>query len=296
MKVYNLGSINIDHIYRLGHLPLPGETLHATDYFCGLGGKGANQTLALALGGAEVKLIGAMAHADLHFLDALAAAGADLSSVDTSAKSSGTAIVLVDEQSAENQIILNSAANRQLSEHHIATALNTAQQGDWALCQNETNNADYFLQQAKARGMSVCYSAAPFVAATTIQLLPYTDLLIVNEMEAQSLAEVLNCALEEIPVPHLLVTLGADGARYLGVEGSWSLPSPKVTAVDTSGAGDTFLGFLLAALTKQQSMRESMLLALSAAALQVTRKGTSDAIPRLEEVQTFIATQTNSTL
>ena len=291
MTVYNLGSINIDHIFRLDHLPQAGETLLSSDYLCCLGGKGANQSLALALGGAQVEHIGRMAQPDLHFIDQLREAGVSLGSVDTTAETTASAIVMVDDTSGENQIVINPGANQQISTDSIDASLATAEPGDWALSQNETNAVPYFLQQAKQKGLSVCYSAAPFVAQTTIELLPITDLLVVNQLEAESLANALDCTLEQIQVPHLLVTLGAKGARYIGKEGDWTLPSPKVDAVDTTGAGDTFLGFLLAALTQQQSMREAMQLALHAAALQVTRKGTADAIPSLAQVKEFIANQ-----
>lgn len=289
MKVYNLGSINIDHIFRLGHFPAPGETLTSKDYICSLGGKGANQSLALALGGADVRHIGRMAATDEHFIAPLSNAGVNLQHIAEDASSTGSAVVLVDEQSGENQIILNPGANQQIPTTLIDDALNSADSGDWALTQNETNNAHYFLRQAKDRGMKICYSAAPFVAETTVELLPLADLLIVNEIEAQALADTLGCSADQIPVTHLVITLGAKGARYIGQEGDWSLPSPKVDAIDTTGAGDTFLGFMLASLTQGLSIKPSIQRALGAAALQVTRKGTAEAIPTLEEVETFIA-------
>ncbi|HSG04099.1 MAG TPA: ribokinase [Marinobacterium sp.] len=289
MAVYNLGSINIDHIFRLSHLPKAGETLQANHYACGLGGKGANQSLALAMAGAQVHHIGRMAANDLHFIDPLKHAGVEMSHILDDALASGLAIVMVDETSGENQIILNPGGNHQIGTDQIDRALAQARPGDWALTQNETNNVAYYLRQAKAQGLKVCYSAAPFVAATTVDLLPLADLLVVNEVEAQALASALGCMVENIPVPHLLITLGASGARYIGQEGAWQLPSPKVEAVDTTGAGDTFLGFLLAALTQNQNIQAAMHLALNAAALQVTRPGTAAAIPTLDEVKRFIA-------
>lgn len=288
MRVFNLGSINVDHIFRLSHFPAAGETLISKDYLCCLGGKGANQSLALARGGAEVSHIGRLAAPDQHFIEPLEAAGIALDYVATDAEATGSAVVLVDEQSAENQIIINPGANQQITTHLIDSALANASSTDWALAQNETNNLGYFLQLAKSKGMSVCYSAAPFVAETTVEMLPLTDLLIVNQIEAQALSETLNCSITQIPVPHLVITLGAEGARYIGKEGDWTLPSPKVEAVDTTGAGDTFLGFMLAGLSAGKTLQEALQLALCAAALQVTRKGTAEAIPELSEVTDFM--------
>jgi len=288
VKVHNLGSINIDHIFRLTHLPEPGETLQASAYSAELGGKGANQSLALAMGGAEVSHIGAMAEMDVHYIQPLIDAGVDMSQTDQTRPTTGSAVVMVDETSGENQIILNPAANREISELQINEALSLAAPGDWVLTQNETNNSEQFLRRAKSQGLNVCYSAAPFVAQTTISILPLTDLLIVNHLEAQALASTLNCAVEEIPVPQMVITLGAQGARYIGPAGDWTLPSPKVDAVDTTGAGDTFLGFFLAALTQGEAVQEAMLLAVNAAALQVTRKGTAEAIPSRAQVIEFM--------
>lgn len=289
MRVYNLGSINIDHIYRLSHLPQPGETLLATDYLCCLGGKGANQSLALALGGAKVVHIGRMAAKDRLLIQPLLDAGVNVEHVVDDASSTASAVVLVNEANGENQIVINPGANQKISEAQVLTALKDASRGDWALTQNETNQVHFFLQQAKSRGLRICYSAAPFVAETAVQLLPLVELLVVNEIEAQALAETLGVELDQIPVPHLIITLGAMGARYIGVEGNWQLGAPKVQAIDTTGAGDTFLGFMLAALTQGLTMRDAIQQGLFAGALQVTRKGTAEAIPTRTEVDNFKA-------
>jgi len=289
VRVYNLGSINIDHIYRLSHLPQPGETLLATEYLCCLGGKGANQSLALALGGAKVVHIGRMAAKDRFLIQPLLDAGVNVEHVVDDASSTASAVVLVDEANGENQIVINPGANQQISEAQVSAALKSASKGDWALTQNETNQVPFFLQQAKSQGLRICYSAAPFVAATAAQLLPLVELLVVNQIEAQALADNLGVGLDQIPVPHLIITLGAMGARYIGVEGDWQLAAPKVQAVDTTGAGDTFLGFMLAALTQGLAMRDAIQQALFAAALQVTRKGTAEAIPTRAEVDDFKA-------
>lgn len=297
MPIFNLGSINIDHIYRLPHLPQPSETLLAEDYLCCLGGKGANQSLALALAGAKVVHIGRMNARDRSFVKPLINANVSLKHVSDCDSPTASAVVMVDSTSGENQIVINPGANLKISEIQINTALEEAQPNDWALTQNETSLVPYFIAQAKKRGMQICYSAAPFVAETTIGLLPIVDLLVVNQIEAESLADTLGVGLNQIPVPHLVITLGAEGARYISNgtrnESSekidWQIRSPKVNAIDTTGAGDTFLGFMLAALTQGMSMRDAVQQALYAGALQVTRIGTAEAIPTLTEVAEFKA-------
>lgn len=284
MKLFNLGSINIDHFYRLPHLVSAGETLAACEYNTGLGGKGANQSIAAALGGAEVHHIGAINVADQNILALLRDKGVLTDAIRYSDAPTGHAIVMVDQHSGENQIIIYPGANHQISTAQINDGLVLATVGDWALAQNETNNAAWFFQQARARGLKICYSAAPFEPATTAQLLAYTDLLVVNEGEAEALCNYLNRPIDQLPVAHLILTLGAAGARYLGCEGRWQVAAPRVPVVDTTGAGDTFLGYLLAGLCRGDSMRSAMELAVRAAAIKVTRAGTGAAIPSLDEV------------
>ena len=128
-------------------------------------------------------------------------------------------------------------------------------------------------------------SAAPFVAEITAKLLPLADLLVVNEGEAASLVAMVGTSYEALGLPHLIITYGAKGAEYIGEEGRFHVPAPSVKAVNTTGAGDTYLGFLLAQLSNGQTIKQAMAIASKAAGLQVTRYGTADAIPTLDNIQ-----------
>ncbi|MCE2517817.1 MAG: ribokinase [Alphaproteobacteria bacterium] len=282
MTVFNMGSINIDHIYTMPHLVMPGETLSATSYQAALGGKGANQSIAIARAGGTVVHGGMINKADENWLDAMAASGVNLDHVLKGEAPTGHAIVAVDDAKGENQIILSPSSNALIPDELTDAMLAKAGPGDWALAQNETNATERFLTAAKAKGLSICYSAAPFVAEQTAALLPLVDVLIVNAIEAEALENHLGA---DINVPHLIITKGGDGASYRGIDGAVDLAAEAVVPVDTPGAGVTYLGYILAGLDGGMTMTAAMTIAGKAAALQVTRHGASAAIPLRAEIE-----------
>jgi len=286
VAIYNLGSLNIDYIYSLPHLVKVGETLIATGVNAALGGKGANQSLAIARAGGTVFHAGQVHKDDERWLFQLAEAGVALGHVIRGDVPTGHAVVMVDEGSGDNQIILCPSANSCLPVNIISSFLRPAEESDWALSQNETNLTEAFLTAAKQRGMKVCYSAAPFVAETTASLLPLVDLLIVNHIEAAALADYQGCSEDALDVPHLIITRGGDGADYYGENGHFHVPATQVDPVDTTGAGDTYLGYVMAGIDSGQTMHTAMQEAAQAAALQVTRLGASAAIPKRSELTT----------
>ena len=288
MTIFNLGSINLDYFYRLPHLVSAGETLAANDFNIALGGKGANQSVALAKAGADVFHIGAFGQKDAIYLQEMQNAGVNLDFVALLDMPSGHAIIMVDDKTGENQIILSPSANYNIEQKQIKKALQKANSSDWALAQNETCLVEPFLSLAEQQGLRICYSAAPFVAEQTAGLLPLTDLLIVNEGEAAALSDYIEKDITTLGLPHLIITLGSKGARYRGEQGCFSVAPFKVTAIDTTGAGDTFLGFVLASLSDGQTMQQAMRYASAAAALQITRQGALPAIPSWAEVTSFL--------
>lgn len=276
MSILVWGSINIDHVYAVPHLPRPGETLAAQGHTRGLGGKGANQALAAAAAGARVAMIGAVGADGAWAVERLAAGGVDVGAVAVVPGATGHAVIAVD-AAGENLILIHGGANRALD----LAQFTTGGPGDWLLAQAETNGTPQAMAAARARGMSVAYAAAPFDAAEVAAVLPLVDLLAVNEGEA--------AALGPVAVPQLLVTLGAAGARYRGPGGGVEMPAFAVTPVDTTGAGDTFLGYFLAGLDAGQAPGAALRRAAAAAALQVTRPGAAEAIPQGAEVDAFAA-------
>jgi ribokinase len=288
MTIFNLGSINIDHFYRLPHLPMPGETLAATGYSVGLGGKGANQSAAAAKAGAKVVHIGAVGPEGAWAVDRLKGWGVDTSAIAQIDTPTGHAIINVDEQ-GENAIVLFPGANRAMPFHIVERALATAKPGDTLLLQNETAHQAKAADFARAKGLHVMYSAAPFDVTAVYAVLKNVSILALNAVEAQQLTAAMGVTLGDLEVPELLVTRGAEGAEWRG-DGKVFLARPhKVAAVDTTGAGDTFAGYFAAGRDSGMTPAEALDLAAAAASLKVTRAGTADAIPTREEVEAFRA-------
>lgn len=284
MAIYTLGSINIDATYRVTHLPAPGETLAAHSVQIGLGGKGANQSVAAARAGSEVTHIGAIGPDGDAVLDQLAGFGVDTSQVARLDIPTGIAMIFVDE-SGENSIVLLSSANQAQDDSTFAAALSAATADDTLLLQNETNGQRAAARLARDKGMRVIYSAAPFDAEKVAEMLPFTSVLLLNEVEAAALETELNRSIADLGLPHVVVTRGASGAIHTEHGTATAYPSLKVTPVDTTGAGDTFAGYLAAGLDQGLRWADALPLALAAAALATTKPGTAIAIPGRSEVE-----------
>ncbi len=288
--IFNFGSINIDHVYSVPHLPEPGETLTAKTRDMYLGGKGINQSIAISKAGGQVIHTGAVGNDGAWALEQINAMGVDVSSIAEVDTPTGHAIINVD-NAAENAIVILSGANACLTDAQISAALSKAEPEDWILVQNETNLVSEIVSQAKVRGCKVAYSAAPFVADVTVSLLDKIDLLVVNEGEADALASALGVTVQNISVPQLLITKGVQGATLTADEGLFEQAAFSVNAVDTTGAGDTFLGSFLARTDQGDKVQEALRYASAASALQVTRTGAATAIPSRGDVLQFLNAQ-----
>lgn len=284
--IWNLGSINADKFYLLPHLPGPGETLAAQRFNQGLGGKGANMSVAAARAGARIEHIGAVGSDGKWAVDRLLEYGVDTRHVSVIGTPTGHANICVD-QNGENNIVLFLGANHEVTDHMIGAALTEASPGDILLMQNETLGQSYAARTAVTLGLKVVYAAAPFEALAIAEIIEHIDLLILNEVEAAQLREATGKELLELPIDDVVVTLGADGCKWVSNKGksSEAFPAYKVEPVDTTGAGDTFTGYLVAGLDRGMDMPAAIDLAIRAGALMVTRHGTADVIPDLKEIQ-----------
>jgi ribokinase len=284
--IWNLGSINIDMIYRVPHLPVPGETLAATGFFQGLGGKGTNMSVAAARAGSRVVHIGAVGEDGRWAVDRLLEYGIEVPHIATVAAPTGTAIIYVDD-AGENSIVLNPSANWMITKQMIGAALSVASSGDYLLLQNETNKQRYAVETAKLLGLRVLYAAAPFDVEAVRAVMSHVDVLVLNAVEAQQLAEGMGKELTALPIPDIIVTLGADGCKWISntSKKTQMFDAYPVDAVDTTGAGDTFTGFMLSGLDRKIIMADAIDMGLRAAALMVSRHGTADVIPDLKEIQ-----------
>ncbi|PHQ99096.1 MAG: ribokinase [Marinosulfonomonas sp.] len=289
MTIYNLGSINADHLYEVPHLPRPGETLSANSFFIGLGGKGINQSVAAARAGSKVVHIGAVGPDGGWAIDQVAGYGIDTQFISTVESPTGHAIVNVDPD-GENAIVIFSGANSCQNIDQINKALGGAGAGDILLLQNETTLQADTAKLAHERGMKIIYSAAPFSVEAVKAVMSYITVLMMNQIESEQLSVGLETDLANLPVEEIVVTKGVKGADWLQPKTGQTAHAPSfpVVAVDTTAAGDTFAGFFVAGIDQGQGVQDAMTLASAAAALKVTRKGTAEAIPSRAEVDGFL--------
>lgn len=286
MAIWNLGSINADLFYAVEHLPGPGETLASKSHTKGLGGKGANISVAAARAAARVCHIGSVGQDGLWARDLLLEWGVDTTHIEIGSEPTGHAIILTDD-GGENSIVLSPGANTMITSDHLKQALSEANQGDWFVCQNETNAQIEAAKLAKMMGLRVAYVAAPFDADAVKGVLSALDLLILNAVEAEQLSAALDTTPDALGVPHVIVTLGADGADWYHAGRVTHVPAISVDPVDSTGAGDTFAGYVLAGLDRGFSMQQALQQAARAAAIMVTRYGTADVIPDLKDLEDF---------
>ena len=290
-KIVCLGSLNLDHVYRLDHFVRPGETLGSESYSVGCGGKGLNQSIALARAGAPVMHAGRIGHDGGILRSALEAAGVDVSLLVEGDVPTGHAIIQVDAK-GENAIILYGGANRRITEVEIDAALDAVGDGI-LLLQNEINSLGTILEKAHARGIRTAFNFAPFdpedAKTLPLGLLSY---LIVNEIEGAGVAGVaepeaiLRTLKERYPGCRVILTLGKAGAAFLGDDGVMvPVPSCPAEVVDTTSAGDTFIGYLFAGLLEGMELKAAMELAGRASAITVSRAGAADSIPFRKELR-----------
>ena len=290
MKICSFGSLNLDHLYQVGHIVRPGETISAEGKTEVCGGKGLNQSVAMARAGAKVWHAGNVGQDDAGetLLAALAAEGVDTSLIGRQPVPSGHAIIQINRE-GENSIIVFGGANKQVTKAQIDAVLAQFEPGDLLVLQNEVNCLPEIIRCAHARGMKIALNPSPITDALRQVPVELCDILFVNEIEAGILCGAEKATLEQLaarfPAAMLVYTMGSRGAAvYAGGE-TYHQAAYSVKAVDTTGAGDTFSGYYLAALGEGKRIPDALCLAAKAAAISVTRYGASASIPLRNEVE-----------
>ncbi|MDO4848468.1 MAG: ribokinase [Coriobacteriia bacterium] len=289
-KVLTLGSLNLDFIYRVDHIVASGETIGAGDVQTRCGGKGLNQSIALARGGADVAHAGIVGADGDMLLDICRESGVDVSRVRVDEGRSGHAIIQVDSR-GQNSIILFGGTNRAVTQDYIDRALDGYGAGDVIVLQNEINMLPQVIAAAAARGMRVVLNPSPYDDRIDECDLGLVWLFFVNEIEGEQLtgesepARILDVFAERYPKANVVLTLGSEGAvAQFGGE-RFEQPIIPTTAVDTTGAGDTFTGFFLAEYLRGGDVARAMLTAVQASSIAVSRAGAAPSIPTLAEVR-----------
>ena len=285
--ILNFGSINIDNVYQVSRFPEAGETISSLSYEKILGGKGINQSVAIQRAGGDVKHIGFIGD-DEWILNQISSMDMKVDFISKCYGPTGHAIIFVDE-SGENEIIIHPGANNQFSKSQCFEILqNFTSKDTWIVLQNEINLSVEIAIKAKELGFKVCYSAAPFDSDHARKMLPHIDLLAMNETELKELQKSLGENVFNLDIDMILVTFGSKGAELHLGNSTIKQSSFVNKAVDTTGAGDTFLGSFLACHNNGYVTEKSLEYAAAASSIQITRVGAAKAIPTFDEVQEFI--------
>jgi len=284
--------VNIDLIFTVDHIVKGGETLQSTSLTRSAGGKGANQSAALAKAGATVFHAGKVGQDGDFLLQLLTGYGVDVSHIRTYDGATGQALIQLD-ATKQNAIILYSGGNGAITKDEIDQTLEHFSFGDVLVLQNEIVHTDYLIKQAKRRGMKVCMNVAPFDPSALSLPLDHIDLLVVNEIEGAGLAgmqetsdykAILERLVTRYPASEILLTIGKQGCWYAFKDLRIHHDIYDTPVVDTTAAGDTFIGYYLASIARGCSIRQALQYASKAAGLAVSRPGAMASIPLAEEV------------
>lgn len=292
MKILNFGSINIDIFFRVEHIVRPGETISSESIEKRAGGKGLNQSVALAKVSDSVYHAGSIGTDGNFLIEEMENFGVDTSLLKKSDKLTGNAIIQVDDK-GENSIVLYKGANFDNSEAYVDEVLSHFEKDDILVLQNEINCMPYIINKAYEKGLKIVLNPSPITDEIEKFDLDKIDLLLVNETEAKAIAKVsdakeaVNYFRDNFPSLKVVETFGKNGSMYFDKDNLINQDSFKVDAVDTTGAGDTFTGYFVTYFYKGEKITKCLEVAAKASALSVTKKGASISIPSHEAVLKF---------
>lgn len=289
MKILNFGSCNIDYVYSLDHIVAAGETETTASLSVFEGGKGLNQSVALARAGVKVFHAGCIGEGGDFLRRLLDRNGVDTSLLETVEEKNGHAIIQVSRE-GENSIFLYAGSNECVTREQIDRTLQNFDAGDLLILQNEISEPEYLVEAAYKRGMRIMLNPSPFnerIARLDFDRLSY---LILNEVEARAVSgcesaeEALPWFRARYPRLAVMLTLGKKGCIYLDANVRLCHPVFRVQAVDTTAAGDTFTGYFAAGIAAGDDIQTVLRVASCAAALSVSRMGAAPSIPTKDEV------------
>jgi ribokinase len=284
MPIVNFGSINLDFVYRVERLVAPGETIQTLSQQRFAGGKGFNQSIALARAGAQVRHVGRVGEDGRWLVNMLAEEGVETGDIEFAMTPTGHAIIQVDAR-GENSILVHGGANRDLTKDALVRVCATLSAEDWVLLQNETNAPANVMALAGQRGSKVVFNPSPLDASVLELPLGGVDTFIVNSVEGRGLSgetepgRILDAMQERYPNAATVLTLGDRGALYARDGIRLEVAAESVEVVDTTGAGDTFAGYWLAEMAIVGDPERALHLACRAAARCVQRPGAAVSIP-----------------
>lgn len=298
MKILSFGSLNIDYVYSVPHFVKKGETLSAKELNVYTGGKGLNQSIALARAGVETYQAGAIGTDGMFLLEQLKEAGVktDLVKILDDVRT-GNAIIQNDDED-DNCIVLFGGANQAITKEQVDEVFKDFTNEDYLLIQNEINELSYIVEKAKEEGMKIILNPSPMNEKIMKLPLDQIDYFILNEIEAMQILEmdkpeeidgkyIASLLHERFKDATIVLTLGSEGSVCISDDEYVEQSIYKVKAIDTTAAGDTYTGYFIAGILNGKTIKESMDIASKASAIAVTRQGAAPSIPVLEEVEEY---------
>jgi len=294
MNILNFGSLNIDYVYRVDTFLEAGETKLSKDLNLFCGGKGLNQSIAMARAGNTVYHAGLLGEDGQMLKDKLMGNGVKLDYLKPVSGKSGHAIIQVAD-SGQNCILLYGGTNQALTVEFIDSVLDSFGPDTMLLIQNELNLTDYIIEKAARRGIPVAMNAAPMDDKVLSYPIHKLTWLMVNEVEGRALSgaaadeDIIPALIKRYPNVNVLLTLGHRGSMCYYQGRTVACSAHHVHAVDTTAAGDTFNGYFLRGILNGLPVEKCLELATTASAICVTRPGASDSVPMAAEVEEIIA-------
>lgn len=290
MKVINFGSLNIDYVYKLNHIVKPGETISSMKMRKHAGGKGLNQSLAIARAGGEVVHAGFYGIGGEFLFEILKKDGVDVSYLEKKDELNGHAIIQV-EKTGENAIVLYEGTNGKINKKYIDKVLDNVVGNEYILFQNEISEISYAMREAKKKGCSIVLNPAPMNQKVFEYPMELVDILIVNKTEGQMLAgkekeeQILDYFVLKYPKTKVILTLGDKGAWFMKGIKRFHVKAKKIKRIiDTTAAGDTFIGYYLTFLGKGYNDKQALEIAAKASSICIGIEGASSSIPRYTKV------------
>lgn len=290
MKILNYGSMNIDRVYDVPHTVRPGETILAGGMNIYCGGKGLNQSIAIAKAGGEIYHAGVLGEDGGILMDALTRHGVNTSHILKVAGASSHTVIQVDGE-GQNCIIVCAGENVRVTDADIDAVLAGFAAGDMLVLQNELDNTPSIMRKAVHKGLSIVFNPSPVNELLKTYPLDCVRWFLMNEIEGEALTgeteppEILRVMAERYPAASVVLTLGAQGAYCVNEGETYFQPAFKVKAVDTTAAGDTFTGYLVTGLSRGEALPKVLERAARASSVTVGRKGAADSIPAWRELE-----------
>ncbi|MEG0692949.1 MAG: ribokinase [Oscillospiraceae bacterium] len=292
-KILNFGSLNIDIVYSLDHIVRPGETLSSGCVNNFPGGKGLNQSVALSRSGATVYHAGKIGTDGELLKDILLSNNIVCDYLKKSDGKNGHAIIQV-EKSGQNSILLFTGTNHEIDIPMIDEVLKNFDEGDFLVCQNEISNMDYILKKASELRLRIALNPSPIDEKILSCDLSGIEFLIINEIEGSDFTGetdadlICENLLEKYPNMKIVLTIGKRGVIYRDKKNKYTHGIFNVKVVDTTAAGDTFLGYFIGLIAAEKNVELALKYASAASSIAVSRTGAVPSIPTIDEVETFL--------